>query len=468
MALNLVALGVALQNQGGSGSTVFTELTVTENGVYDKPAIIGEPVFEVGEKLTFKSEIVLGTDLPKEFFDEFGPYAFFIEGQYIDPTGGIFQYTDCMIRRAMNQSTGEIAGFFILLTINARNIEFPGGGGEYSYFDAYTGGLNALEPGWYKNDGGVYTKLDTPPYIMLGEGTSFGQGNQEFNRVLFAMKDVFEGTSTPADGWNKVTVDIDASGGLCSTSENEAGGLTYAVKVGDVGEGANPLEALLDSEITEPVKIDEVDLPNTTSLRPYAFYLCKVDVGKINAPNMKKIGEYAFYNATLTNPVLPDSIEEIGRYAFCTCYNFNVEALPQNLKTISNSAFMSCPSLSLTELPDTIEAIGMEAFYGCTKLAITKLPDALKETTQSCFTDCSSIKTMTIPAGVTKVGIYSFNRCSNLSTVTFKGKPDSISGSTFVSCDKLRTINVPWAEGEVSAAPWGAANATINYNYTGE
>ena len=34
-------------------------------------------------------------------------------------------------------------------------------------------------------------------------------------------------------------------------------------------------------------------------------------------------------------------------------------------------------------------------------------------------------------------------------------------------CTNLTTINVPWAEGAVAGAPWGATNATINYNYTG-
>ena len=227
MALNLVALGVALQNQGGSGGggsyssfdneaggktykikvgkeTVFTELFVTENGVYDKPAIIGEPVIEVGEKLTFKSEIVLDVDFPKTIFDEFGPYALFFNGQYRDSEGGRLRYEDCMLRRAVNMSTGEVVGFFIMLTVIAENCEFLGysGMGTYVYMDAYTGGTKALEPGWYKDDNGVYTKLETPPYLMLGEQTSFGVGNQEYNRALFTMKDVFEGTSTPVDGWN--------------------------------------------------------------------------------------------------------------------------------------------------------------------------------------------------------------------------------------------------------------------------
>lgn len=52
--------------------------------------------------------------------------------------------------------------------------------------------------------------------------------------------------------------------------------------------------------------------------------------------------------------------------------------------------------------------------------------------------------------------------------MTFKGTPSSINSNAFNSCINLLTINVPWAEGAVANAPWGATNATINYNYTGE
>ena len=52
--------------------------------------------------------------------------------------------------------------------------------------------------------------------------------------------------------------------------------------------------------------------------------------------------------------------------------------------------------------------------------------------------------------------------------MTFEGTPTSIASSAFSNCVKLTTINVPWAEGAVANAPWGATNATINYNYTGE
>jgi len=49
--------------------------------------------------------------------------------------------------------------------------------------------------------------------------------------------------------------------------------------------------------------------------------------------------------------------------------------------------------------------------------------------------------------------------------LTFEGTPSFIASNAFSNCTKLRTINVPWAEGKVANAPWGATKATINYNY---
>ena len=52
-------------------------------------------------------------------------------------------------------------------------------------------------------------------------------------------------------------------------------------------------------------------------------------------------------------------------------------------------------------------------------------------------------------------------------SLTFEGTPENIGASAFAGCNNLTTINVPWAEGAVANAPWGATNATINYGHTG-
>ena len=98
-----------------------------------------------------------------------------------------------------------------------------------------------------------------------------------------------------------------------------------------------------------------------------------------------------------------------------------------------------------TALLGNITLIGDHAFNSCTNLALTSLPE-----------------------GVTSIGNSAFNACRNLNTITFKGTPTSIALNAFRDCTNLTTINVPWSEGEVANAPWGATKATINYNYTGE
>lgn len=70
--------------------------------------------------------------------------------------------------------------------------------------------------------------------------------------------------------------------------------------------------------------------------------------------------------------------------------------------------------------------------------------------------------------GVTEVPNYKFSGCKKLTTITLPSSITSIGKYAFQNCTKITTINVPWASGAVANAPWGATNATINYNYGGE
>lgn len=72
----------------------------------------------------------------------------------------------------------------------------------------------------------------------------------------------------------------------------------------------------------------------------------------------------------------------------------------------------------------------------------------------------------TIPHFIMFVERDAFYNSKNLTTVTFKGTPIEVSETAFSLCDNLTEINVPWSEATVLGAPWGATNATINYNYT--
>lgn len=70
--------------------------------------------------------------------------------------------------------------------------------------------------------------------------------------------------------------------------------------------------------------------------------------------------------------------------------------------------------------------------------------------------------------GYTSIRNYAFYNCANLTELTFEGTPALIHQTAFSGCTNLTVINVPWSEGDVANAPWGAVNATINYDYTGD
>ena len=161
----------------------------------------------------------------------------------------------------------------------------------------------------------------------------------------------------------------------------------------------------------------------------------------------------------LTEELTLDRMAELAREEFGSgegatepyiyeTYDANGELIDVNMvgyTKIRDCAFQNCSTLALTSLPEGLTSIGQHAFDSCTALALTTLPD-----------------------GLMSIGNYSFNTCSNLTSITFKSKPNTISSSAFNGCTNLSTINVSWAEGEVAGAPWGATNATINYNYTEE
>lgn len=160
-------------------------------------------------------------------------------------------------------------------------------------------------------------------------------------------------------------------------------------------------------------------------------------------------------------------LTSIGDSAFKYCAKLALTSLPSTLTSIGSEAFQDCNNLALTSLPSDLTSIGNRAFQSCGKLAITSLPSNLTSISDDTFNSCRKLAITSIPSGVTSIGRCAFNYCLGLTSITFKGTPTDIHAMAFSGCSKITTINVPWAEGEVANAPWGATNATINYNYTG-
>lgn len=120
----------------------------------------------------------------------------------------------------------------------------------------------------------------------------------------------------------------------------------------------------------------------------------------------------------------------------------------------------------VTKLPEGVTVIQSSKFAYWTNLNLTSLPDGITHIWGNAFRDCIKLSKLSMPSKLQEISNYAFRNCTGLTEVTFNSKPGFLGGSTFSGCTNLLTINVPWAEGEVSGAPWGATNATIHYNHT--
>lgn len=220
---------------------------------------------------------------------------------------------------------------------------------------------------------------------------------------------------------------------------------------------------LLPQSVTLPSHIEEIPKE--------AFYGANGSDFLVSFPSaLKRINEAAFYNCARLGvngsiTALPDSVTYIDQDAFYGCTNLGLTTLPSGLTTIGNQAFMDCLALNITTLPQTLTQLGSSAFRGCTNLAITSLPsnENFLILQAYVFLNCPNVTITHIPSNIKTINSYVFQGCTSMTSIIFDGTPTTIKNNAFMN-SSLTDIYVPWSEGDVANAPWGATNATIHYD----
>ena len=299
--------------------------------------------------------------------------------------------------------------------------------------------------------------------FMLTVSDSGALGTEEISPVLPQLEVV--------DYWDiSATSDDEVTAVLYKNPEVEG---TYSLRISGTGAMKDFYSSQYDDSPIYASWYDYKDKINefivhdgVTNIGKYALASCDNLTSVELSDSITSIGSVAFYgcnNLTLTE--LPESVTDIGNGAFSDCTNLALTELPSGITKINNTAFYNCTNLALTELPESVTSIGNSAFYNCTKLALTELPDGITSIGSYTFYNCKNLALTELPESVTNIDNYAFQNCTSLTSITFNGTPNRVGSTTFKGCTNLLTINVPWSEGKVAGAPWGATNATINYNY---
>lgn len=115
------------------------------------------------------------------------------------------------------------------------------------------------------------------------------------------------------------------------------------------------------------------------------------------------------YNTTLTELVLPSSVECIDDQAFSGCQNLRSIYLPDQVRKIGAEAFGYCSSLTEFHWPLYLEEVGVQAFRWCESLQEISLPEGTKVLGEQAFQKCDAVRSIYLPSTLEYIGDVPFN-----------------------------------------------------------
>ena len=158
------------------------------------------------------------------------------------------------------------------------------------------------------------------------------------------------------------------------------------------------------------------------------FLSAKSDSSYTIPNSVTSIGSYAFSGCNnLTSITIPNSVTSIDYDAFYRCTNLTSITVDIENKSYSSEngilfnkdkteiiRYSPGKNDSSYTIPNSVTNIGSYAFSDCYNLTSVTIPNSVTSIGGYAFSGCDNLTSITIPNSVTSIGIYAFRNCDNL------------------------------------------------------
>ena len=271
--------------------------------------------------------------------------------------------------------------------------------------------------------------------------------------------------------------------GVCLAAEFTVDNLKYNTTGDDTVEVVGMVNPL-----PEP---GELVIPAKVTYDSKEYTVTAIGESAFRGENLFGKPENYLQGKSIKSVKLPDSITQIGQYAFKECSNIEGEfKLPPNLTTLGSYAFYGCEKMESIELPASMQTIYQSTFEKCTSLTTVILHEGLinignptsgygdvfakcssltkidlPSTLQfigSCAFDTTGLTKIEIPDSVTTIKYQAFNSCSSLAEVKLPSNLQTIEDNTFSSCPQLLELELPASLTKISPYAFQYSSTKLN------
>ena len=191
---------------------------------------------------------------------------------------------------------------------------------------------------------------------------------------------------------------------------------------------------------------------NVTSIGEHAFNYCS-GLTNVEIPNsVTNIGRYAFYHCDgLTSVTIGSGVTSIGYYAFQDCAGLKEVHINDlvawcNISIISNplqyskNLYLNGEKVTDLVIPDSVTNIGNYAFDGFSGLTSVTIPDSVTHIGNYAFDECTGLTSVIIGNSVTRIGDEAFDGCTSLTKVVIGNSVKDYGIRAFNGCTGIETV----------------------------